>query len=1154
MSSLHVEELKRNRDEILKAEIGTLLFNLGKTHIGFWQKRGAEDYWKSHFGLNDIDNFKNDFKNRFRYKTFTSYRNYYNRIMAGELKRINPDLHDFILAKHKVKIPGKDSGQEEGIDFFEFIKGSSSSEQFVKSVFFRGCENINSGIDKGAPSSGEQQLKGVLWLANAFGSFRNRVDIKDLDEARISFYRDLDAFLASRGYYENPAWDNIRNFVVHKIKAWYSLLLSDSRFPINDVTLWDQAFMSASMFKAVLAELYLNPDLKESYVQKPIRIRWRILGIQYDKLGLAEKGHKISHIKWYRDKSRFIDDQIKELLECTYPIGNEIYRDETGIYFLVGESLGEDREDSQLAVLHNGLEEIKREILAVFKEHAGDEFYPAIFLTRPSRGLMNLTYIWKMAKENFLQADWSSKEINRWLEGNAKGRAAGICQVCRQQLVFPAERRDEGKNICDFCFREKTQGRLQEWGKSRHGQTIWTSELRDRNGRIALVTLKFELEDWLNGDMLNSLLINRKEEYGKYVAGIKSFIILFLSSCKIEQYFDVYINAYGERVKEIEEKLKTPCVNEEFLGPQKEISKKIEEIKNMKNLVCEIRKSCWWEKPLKDDLDSKIIGSYKIEGLCEQLQKKYSEVRKSIKEELKEELKEEFYIPLLEQLMFFPAELAEDAYEGCKKNGESFEEFIEQVFFDFIVDTAWEKLIVDLLPNKINLKERKINWKSISEESDPDLDVLSELLFQFLLRKNPSPARLRRIWETTRDFLSEIENDICSYAEIPEKRRRRYYWKDVNIPEGEYYDNDVFFWSDGKNVYLISYFPDIEKHRGKFSFQLKEYAGGQKAGSPLKLENAGEYENYIPCLSVTDPTPVSWQFIIPAEHVPFLVENVLLKYDEYFRFVYGKLPLHIGVVVQDYKKPLYVGIRALRRIRRDVKEQERLYVPVQARNIKEKLKGRKCEEKINLSAEYYSLYQVKGDKGYEFFVRPDKNYKRRLASIENIEDAEQVYIIPNTFDFEIMDTNMRRNDIYYQDTGTEDNGEKRAAMKRSLFLKDCRPYDVERYWIKFKRFGSLFSSSGVSGRERRNRLQKLVSVIYEKIDCVEKMQSYLASCFINILGLHRDMELRKGLAEIFEIDCAESGFYRELQEKMTEENLRLFLDMFEFWHTGLGEV
>lgn len=38
---LRIKELKDKREEIIKAEIGALLFNLGKTHIGFWRERGG---------------------------------------------------------------------------------------------------------------------------------------------------------------------------------------------------------------------------------------------------------------------------------------------------------------------------------------------------------------------------------------------------------------------------------------------------------------------------------------------------------------------------------------------------------------------------------------------------------------------------------------------------------------------------------------------------------------------------------------------------------------------------------------------------------------------------------------------------------------------------------------------------------------------------------------------------------------------------------------------------------------------------------------------------------------------------------------------------------------------------------------------------------
>jgi hypothetical protein len=39
--------LKQYKDEILKAEIGALLFNLGKTHIGFWKGKGGRIYFIS---------------------------------------------------------------------------------------------------------------------------------------------------------------------------------------------------------------------------------------------------------------------------------------------------------------------------------------------------------------------------------------------------------------------------------------------------------------------------------------------------------------------------------------------------------------------------------------------------------------------------------------------------------------------------------------------------------------------------------------------------------------------------------------------------------------------------------------------------------------------------------------------------------------------------------------------------------------------------------------------------------------------------------------------------------------------------------------------------------------------------------------------------
>ena len=75
MANLNIDTLKNNREEILKAEIGTLLFNLGKTHIGFWGKyKDANGNNIKRFSINETD-----FKNQYGYEPFDNYKDYYTK-------------------------------------------------------------------------------------------------------------------------------------------------------------------------------------------------------------------------------------------------------------------------------------------------------------------------------------------------------------------------------------------------------------------------------------------------------------------------------------------------------------------------------------------------------------------------------------------------------------------------------------------------------------------------------------------------------------------------------------------------------------------------------------------------------------------------------------------------------------------------------------------------------------------------------------------------------------------------------------------------------------------------------------------------------------------------------------------------------------------
>jgi hypothetical protein len=1010
MSGLNLQYLKNNRDEILKAEIGALLFNLGKTHIGF-------SFWRDYF-QHESSGFK-----------WKSYRDYIsNNHFNIEIEGVSPELKKFFDS-----IIINIGNVIQDLKIQEIMLGGESNIDFVKKIFFRGCENINSGIDKGNPV---EQLKPPLWLSNAFGSFKHKIQENDFDDSRIEFFRDLDCFLRINNYYNFPDWQEIRKFVFERVKPWYSKLLSDSRYPVNDVSLWDQAYMTASMFKAVLSNLVLDHSKLQNYQNNPSSIKWRILGIQYDKLGLAEKGYKPAHISWYIEIAKEINDEIKMLLEYEYPIGNEVYRDETGIYFIVGEDLGND--DGELAFLKNEVSEIKDEILETFKRESNDEFYPAIFLTKASRGLMNLTYLLEKARENFLKSDWSKKDLALNL---GEGCPIGICQICRQRLVFENDERDENKNVCKTCYDNKTKGRVDKWLNDRTGQTIWTAELKDKNDRLALVVMKFELMDWLNGDLLNTSSLQIGINWGNDVKEL--------------------VNTLDEIFKKGQDKK----VGDTIL--KKYIDKALHGLKIEHN---------------------KIIESFLLE----------------------------------------------------RSIGDRWEEFIYKALGD------WNEHNKKPIKNKIDFDNRKIEWSNLTNK---DIEFLSILILQFLLRKNPSPARLRRIWESTQEFFEEIEKKLLCVANIPDGRRIRLYWnlRSQLRYEGEDWSGNLEFWIRDGKAFLITYDEDIIRHYKNFRCvpekDKKFYLKNNKI--ILSLQDA-DFEIYKPYMSIIDPTPISWQFIIPAEYVPELIKNTQNLYDEYFKYVYGKLPLHIGVIIQDYKKPLYVGINALRKIRRDVEDRKKIWEEIEAKVFKEifndKIKKGKIEEQCNSPVEYYSLYfggLSSGD--YQFYVGPD-NSPCWMKNVDRLINDEKINYIPNSFDFEFLDTNTRRNDIYYD---TE------KGIKREFTLKANRPFNIEKEFRLFMDFKDAFSTSS-----SKSKLNNLINVFYGIIEnnrgeIDDGTKLFIASAIINILEPEKSNNIEKFIKNWLGIEKLE---HEKIKNYLNSKQITKFLDMFGFWHKALKEV
>jgi CRISPR-associated Csx11 family protein len=91
-----------------------------------------------------------------------------------------------------------------------------------------------------------------------------------------------------------------------------------------------------------------------------------------------------------------------------------------------------------------------------------------------------------------------------WLRQQWQGvKEKDICPVCG---LRPQGRSDKAirRKVCDVCERRRLN-RSEQWLKDL-STTIWTDEVADDNGRLALIVARFGMTHWLSGDSFNTVL------------------------------------------------------------------------------------------------------------------------------------------------------------------------------------------------------------------------------------------------------------------------------------------------------------------------------------------------------------------------------------------------------------------------------------------------------------------------------------------------------------------------------------------------------------------------------------------------------------------------------------------------------------------------
>jgi hypothetical protein len=494
--------IESHRDEILKAEIGALLHDLGKL---------SSDFMGGNFKLHEVIGgsissltFCNTWPERLKRR--------HSRANTLGAQNYFPQKFKSLLQQSTIfSEPFNDRKYSWG-DFIDFHTPALYSRNDIITLLgtpakltrlLAICDGFDSGSDKG-DLAGQGQQQTPIYGANAFG-FESILG-PDLDRIRQHLVDMLTVEI-------NQLPGN-RTEILKDIQKAYVQGLGETRRAANDVSLWDHSYSVASLYKSALAQIFIEKAQADSEGRaydfpKPSSLRWRILRINVDVLGYYAKAHKIADVFAYKEVINKIFEKLKDLLEVQYPFGNEVYRDTTGIYFTFPNI---EPPDDLKSLLYETLVKVDPEIVPLIATSKPDPKYshenePAKEELKTLLGLqieearkeLNLP----IRRENLY--DWQKKWNDTYSRfPNLKWE---ICPVC---YLRPKKEKDE---TCDHCC-QRRESRITIW-KEDPSQTIWIDEVADHNDRVALLVGRFDLTHWLNGQLVESMLVNAQSNISK---------------------------------------------------------------------------------------------------------------------------------------------------------------------------------------------------------------------------------------------------------------------------------------------------------------------------------------------------------------------------------------------------------------------------------------------------------------------------------------------------------------------------------------------------------------------------------------------------------------------------------------------------------------
>lgn len=449
-----------------------------------------------------------------------------------------PFSWDDLLSWVKNKYSGKVSGEAWPASFKYFTEKHTERNTGLLGLL-QAAHGIVSGIEKNLPNATSEYLGQTLpymWLASPWGYPKRNLWVHRPAILTDQGWRQLVAEitrileklrqLGMQGVTGVGIWHQWREMAIGPnsfIRRAFLSTLAETRLPNNDVTLWDQSYVAAALFKSAVAGALMNSQFQWKSTHIKSNTRWRLLTV-----GIGTEHYEARAVKigdWTGARAaidKFFQD-VAELVEVDLAVGSLLYRDSAvAVFSFPGEQFDEEEQERQqrnnkdfrydeehFAPWLEGWTAWLQSEIDRFAQDLDLETPPLVRLSAPTRSLVPIVREQKDARRTIVIPIHREWNIRRTMPADTQGH---VCPVCQIRLNSDPTSKTKPCTVCQ----ERRHHRRNDWLQSRTGyDTIWFEEVADSNNRLALLTFSLDLDPWLNGERVDSLRAQAIPEWAR---------------------------------------------------------------------------------------------------------------------------------------------------------------------------------------------------------------------------------------------------------------------------------------------------------------------------------------------------------------------------------------------------------------------------------------------------------------------------------------------------------------------------------------------------------------------------------------------------------------------------------------------------------------